>query len=274
MVYLMDKKWNFAIILISAFCLLVGFNKVSAQEYQPVKSWLVDKDASFQTDYLGNLYILEDYRLTKYNYEGERLFVYEDFSLGMITSIDVSDPLKILVFYEDFLGIVALDKTLSLIANYSLIDMGFYSVSAVGHSRDDNFWIYDNTSFRLKKLDKNGEVFYETERFNQLFEELGEVLQILEQENKLYVNTASGNILVFDRMGTYQQSIPLPAFSYIQIIQGKIIYYYKNQLHSYDSPLLETQTMDLPPIENIEKCQIQKQRAYLKAGEIIYIFSY
>jgi hypothetical protein len=81
---------------------------------------------AFTTDNLQNIYLYHGNSIRKYSPQGQLLYNYSDKSYGAITSVDVNDPLKMLVFYKDFPEIVLLDNTLSQNGNpFSPSDVGY-----------------------------------------------------------------------------------------------------------------------------------------------------
>src|SRR5215212_11777449 len=65
-------------------------------------------------DNLSNVYILTvTDQLKKYNASGDSLAVYNNVrKYGKVYSIDVANPLKVLLYYKDFSSIVVLDRLL------------------------------------------------------------------------------------------------------------------------------------------------------------------
>lgn len=273
MQYLKSKKL-FLSITISICLLCFSIESVAAQNYSPVKSIVATNDSKIETDYLGNLYIISEFRISKYDINGKPLYVFEDYKNGAIASIDVTDPMKILVFYSDFMVVKALDVTLSEMASYALNEVGYYSISALAHSRDDDFWIFDNTSFVLKKIQETGKALYQSERFNLLFQETVQVRQIIDYENHVYVNDPTNGIYVFDRFGTYQKKIPIIGADKIQIIQGIIVYFENGKLKSYNTQEIREEEMSLPDWLTPEYAQIQKDRVYIKEKDRVSIYTF
>jgi hypothetical protein len=63
-------------------------------------------------DNFSNFYTAGGTKLFKYSPDGGFLYPYEENKYGKIGMIDVNNPLKVLVFYHDFLTAVTLDKFL------------------------------------------------------------------------------------------------------------------------------------------------------------------
>jgi len=70
------------------------------------------------SDHLSNCYIISSDKLYKYDPNNQTKFLYSDMSLGEISSVDASDPYKILLFYKELSEIIFLDNTLSALGNH------------------------------------------------------------------------------------------------------------------------------------------------------------
>src|SRR5687767_709932 len=70
----------------------------------------------FAVDNLDNVYILNSRnQLRKFNEKGDSVGVYNDVKkFGQATLIDVSNPLKVLLYYRDFATVVMLDRFLDV----------------------------------------------------------------------------------------------------------------------------------------------------------------
>src|SRR6202012_4840522 len=109
--------------------------------------------ADFAVDNLGNIYLLsKDNQLKKLSPEGDSLAVFNDVRrYGKISSIDVTNPLKILVYYREFTTILALDRYLNMINIIDLRNLGILQARAVGLAYDNNIWVYDELDAKLKR---------------------------------------------------------------------------------------------------------------------------
>ena len=108
-----------------------------------------------EVDNLGRLYVVDNKnRLINYKPDLTEQYRYADKKTGFISRIDVSNPLKIVVFSDDFNKAVILDNTLSLISELNLSDK-FADITACTVSNDGNFWVYDPVQFKLIKIRDN-----------------------------------------------------------------------------------------------------------------------
>src|ERR1051325_1693811 len=101
-----------------------------ATEYKLIKSIAINASI-LGTDKLGNCYVVkEKNELLKLNPQGDSLYSYTNTSLGRISFVGTSNPLKILVYYPDYSTIITLDNTLSQTGRINLLELGSNMVSA------------------------------------------------------------------------------------------------------------------------------------------------
>lgn len=78
--------------------------------------------------------------------------IYNDVKkFGQATLIDVSNPLKILLYYKDFATVVMLDRFLNSVNSIDLRKQNTLQAKAIGQSYDNKIWVYDEMENKLKK---------------------------------------------------------------------------------------------------------------------------
>ncbi|WP_374174782.1 hypothetical protein [Flavobacterium tructae] len=84
----------------------------------------------------------------------KEVFEYKNVSLGTITKVDLQNPLKIVLFYEDFNTVVLLDNQLNKITeiNFSFSNTPII-VSAIGMSAQNQLWIYNSLNQQIGLFD-------------------------------------------------------------------------------------------------------------------------
>lgn len=87
-------------------------------------------------------------------FKGNEVFEYKNVSLGRITKTDLQNPLKIVLYYEDFNTVVLLDNQLNKITeiNFSLNSTPIV-VSAIGMSTQNQLWIYNALNQQIGLFD-------------------------------------------------------------------------------------------------------------------------
>lgn len=108
----------------------------------PINSFAIDAERYFGFDVLENYYYEKNNVLIKENKTIK--WVYQNNSLGKISSISFQNPLRILVFYEEFNTVLFLDSQLNEIQkiDFSSIENPLI-VSKVGMATQNQIWLFD-----------------------------------------------------------------------------------------------------------------------------------
>lgn len=181
--------------------------------------------ANVAMDNLDNLYIISTTgQIKKLNATGDSVGVYNQAkNYGQLYSIDVSNPLKLLLFYKEFSTVVILDRFL---ANQSTVDLKRFSIlnpSAIGNSYDNNIWVYDEYDNKLKKIDEQGKKLLETSDFRTVFDQSISPQKILNDNGLVYLADTAYGVFVFDNYGTFKRRIPIKNFQTIAVANNNII---------------------------------------------------
>jgi len=227
----------------------------------------------FSTDQLGNVYLVENNKITKYNSTGEFIHSYSNSLSGNISSVDVSDPLRIMLYYSDFNQIVYLDKTLSVLNDQIKLDeLGLDLASTTCTSSQGGLWVYDRESEALIYFDKNLEKKLQSQRITGIksFENSPEFM--LESNKLVFMNIPELGIMIFDQFGSYIKTITIKNLDNFQIKDDLIVYLANNKLHYYNYKLLEEMTVILPEINNIKQVRKEGNNIYLADSGSCYIF--
>lgn len=224
------------------------------------------------TDKLGQIYIVNlNDELLKYDAQGRQQFLYFDRTLGEISYIDATNPFQVMVFFEDFQTIVWLDRTLNPMSSINLSDFGFFQVNTIGVASDNRIWLYDNTTFQIKKIDSQGQVITESLELNNLADNLNPNF-ILEKNNRVYLNNPQTGIFVFDNFGQFIETIPITGLTVFQVLENQLWYYKVTEFYSYHFQTLQTQAVDLPfQAAKTDKIFKQKNNWYWIKKEAVVI---
>src|ERR1043165_338955 len=188
--------------------------------------------------------------------------------------VDVNNPLKLLVFYPDFMTVVITDRFLVPLNTYNFFELGYQNISAVASSTDGRLWFYDNIEFKLKKLDENGKIFRESQQLNVILEQAPNPNFMIERDNKVYLNDPAIGILVFDIFGSYEKTIPLKGLKKFQVLQDQIVYFEDKQLSSYNSFTLELKSLSLPDTTEVTSAVLEKSRLGIMKEKAVDFYRY
>lgn len=183
---------------------------------------LEDQDIShFDIDKLENLYVIRESKLSLYS-KGfiDKEYEFSADKYGEISSLDVSNPHKLLLYYRDFQTLLLLDNTLAILDILNLDEYGFLDIKAVSLSNDNNLWILDDQNVR--KVDIQGSEILSTEPLYTY--NLGsEIKSLREEANQLYLEYENG-LAVFDTYGQYIEFLEFPVFDNYDLEGGTLLY--------------------------------------------------
>lgn len=100
-------------------------------------------------DSYGYTYFIKDQVLNKKN--KEQTFVFQDFQLGEISSVDILNPLKIMVFYKEANTAVILDNTLAPIKRIHFNQLPeIIEPQTISTANDNRLWLFNTNTQQLE----------------------------------------------------------------------------------------------------------------------------
>ncbi|MGJ7030845.1 hypothetical protein [Niabella hirudinis] len=224
-----------AILLLTMFLVKNG----SSQPVTEKRGVIPGSFIKLAVDNLGSIYLLStNNQLKKLDEKGDSVAVYNNVKkLGTASLLDVSNPLRVLLYYQDFATLVMLDRLLTPVNSIDLRQQQIFNAAATGLSYDGKIWLYDNMENVLKKINDNGSVLLKTPDFRQLFNETPEPQQIIDRNKQVYIYDTARGIYLFDYYGAYKGKIAITHWRNLRIT-SKYIYgndkdrFYRYTLHS------------------------------------------
>lgn len=204
--------------------------------------------AGVALDNLDNLYVLSSTgQLKKFNGNGDSVGVFNGMrAYGKLQAVDVTNPLRPLLFYKDFSTVVVLDRFLANRVSLDLRKHNILQPTAIGLSYDNNIWIFDQYDNKLKKVDETGTTLLETSDFRQLFNEPFVPQKIINENGLLYLADSAQGIFVFDNYGTFKKKITLKNWSSIDVWEGRVVRLGKNEIIVYNPSTFTEQAKKYP----------------------------
>ncbi len=232
---------------------------------------------NFYIDNLNNIYLLnKNNQLKKLNDKGDSVSVSNALrKFGDIYSVDVSNPLKILVYYKDFSSIIILDRFLSTLNTIDLRKYGILQSQAVAQSYDNNYWVFDAVENKLKKIDDNGNILLQTPDFRTIFTESFSPEKIIDNNGFVYLYDTKNGWLIFDYYGALKQNIPQANLKNVQVIKHDLYGFDSAQnIHKYNTQTFkETIYHVTTKIAGAIKFQLNANNLFALANDGLYIFS-
>jgi hypothetical protein len=177
-------------------------------------------------DNLDNLYIVSSKgQVKKISAAGDSVGVYNELkNFGKLYSIDVSNPLKLLLFYKDFSTVVVLDRFLANVNSINLRRVSpIVQAGAVGVSYDDNVWVFDEYDSKLKKIDYQGNLLLETPDLRTVFNLTVSPQKIINDNGLVYLADTTNVVFFFDTYGSFKKKIPLMRWQSIAVSNNNLV---------------------------------------------------
>ncbi len=195
----------------------------------------------FAVDNLGNLYVLTQAGyLKKMNARGDSLNVFNDIRrYGVLSLMDVTNPMRLVLYYKDFSTVVVLDRFLNQLHTVDLRKAGVFQAKAVGLSYDNHLWVYDEQAAKLKKIDDEGKLVMETTDLRQVLTVMPSPDRLVDRDGFVYLYDTEKGLYVFDYYGMLKNELPLPGIAHLQVLgstvvgiaDGKFIRYTLGDIH-------------------------------------------
>ncbi|WP_276503028.1 hypothetical protein [Terrimonas pollutisoli] len=232
---------------------------------------------AFTVDNLDNIYLLSSTnQVKKLNSNGDSVAVFNDVKkFGQASLIDVSNPLKILLYYRDFATIVVLDRLLNVRNIIDLRKQNILQVRAIGQSYDNKIWVYDEVENKLKKIAEDGALLQETPDFRQLFGEAPAPQKIFDQDQFVYLYDSTKAVFVFDYYGALKNKILISGWQNFKVAGKYIFGSDTGKLYRYDIKTFRTDEWNMPTeLMQSQSFNFSSSRLYALKNGMIEIYSF
>jgi len=233
--------------------------------------------ADFSVDNLGHLYLIyQNGQLKKLRPDGDSLAVFNNVrKFGKLYSLDVSNPLKVLLYFKNFSTIVILDRLLNERAVLDLRRHNLIQVKAIGQSYDNNIWVFDELDLKLKKISDDGRFIDQSNDFRLIFDSTPSPETIIDQDKFVYLYDPKMGVYIFDYYGGFKSRIPFTGWSDFTVIDNALFGRDKKFLYRYDVGNLELQKYAVPSFMNeAQKIVIKPGNVYMLKDGVIMLYSY
>jgi hypothetical protein len=271
---------RFRIYYFSLGCFLFLFAATKGQDTIAFKqvetkqgSWI-----DFNVDNLGNYYLLsKENRLKKINNRGDSVGAFNEVRrYGKLYSMDITNPLKTLLYYRNFSTIVVLDRFMNIVNTIDLRKQQIFQVKAIAQSYDNNIWLYDEQNNKLKKIAEDGTILMETVDLRTIFDEVPSPETIIDQEGFVYLYDRNKGMYVFDIYGGFKTKISYLNLTNVTVIGKTMAALDKNQLLFYTFGTLSERNI-IPPFAastDYKKMIIRKGHLYVLYDQEIIHYTY
>ncbi|WP_232456812.1 hypothetical protein [Pedobacter psychrophilus] len=243
--------------------------KVTAQEYQFIAK--IDTAAKMvNLDNLGNLFVVTPKNeLLKFNPQGKFLWNYTNKTFGDISQIDVTDPLRVILYYEGYQQIVVLNNNLSEISKFTFNQNPNQQITLVASANNNGFWVYDQINRELRKLTNN---FIDDLNSGNIYQRNGFDMQanfMLTDDQYIYINDKKEGIRIFDRFGNFFKTAIIFPKNNFEVNDNDIYFMKDSTFMKYNINTYHLSKIDLPIQETFIDASLRFSRlVILKENDI------
>ncbi|WP_205509503.1 hypothetical protein [Longitalea arenae] len=268
------------ILIVFIYCYIHG----SAQSVAPAVDTFFrfnrlagEQITDFTVDNLGNLYILNNTgQIKKMGPAGDSIAVFNNIrQYGKLYLMDVTNPLRVLLYYRDFGTIVVLDRFLNTRATIDLRKQQLFQVNAIGQAYDNNIWVYDELESKLKRVGEDGRVIDQTTDFRLIVDTAPSPQFIVDQNRLVYIYDSLKGVYMFDYYGAFKNRIQLKGWTDFTVIGNAMYGRDADMLYRYEPGTLNLQNYPIPVgMQDAQKIKITPGNLYVLRAHRLEVFSY
>jgi len=226
---------------------------------------------NIELDHLGQVYTTKGNELKKYSSDGKMISNYSDALLGEITSVDASNPLRLLLFYEESNLLLYLDQNLAPIADP--VNLYTYSENETllcCDASSGGFWIYNPEDNQAFQISRQGEMRNKSLLLLAYFKNKLPS-KMFEYQDDLYFLVPYQGIWILNKFGQFKQQIPLPGITNFCFDNQTLIFQKDSSWFKYN-PLSGTDELIFEQ-KDLNKCKskIKADKIYIFCGDEISI---
>ena len=235
-----------------------------------INSFSLEADTFIGVDDFENVYYLKNNTL--YKKTPLQAYTYTNTQLGNITSVDITNPLKILLFYRDFNTILFLDNKLNALSTpFNFTTASFAkNITFATTSSNDNLWIYslDDNVLQLWNH-QTQKIQFTSQPLSFYNADFKAVKQVSSYKNCWLVGTKK--LLKFNEYGTFTEVQEIDDNHLLKPFQKGYIYV-KNTVLYYQSTDANLQKIATKTGITVKNYSVNANRIYIFDGTKIFVF--
>lgn len=257
---------TFIICLLSIF-----FNLGQPAGVDTLRVWNTPPDR-ISADQLGQFYMIRGAMVIKYDAGGDSVYSWSEPQTGRITLVDAADPMRVLLYQQDFNLVRILNNRLAPLSGpYRLDDAGITSTLAIASSRQGGFWLIDGSTLRLRHLDQQLATLVESAPLNLPSATISAGYRIYETGDQVLLLIPDREILIFDLFANLVRKIPIKVPSF-NVYGNLVVLVYPDRVTLWKDPVTAEETVISMPGSGIrEACLFQNKILIRTAGKVILL---
>ena len=238
----------------------------------------IPESAHFVTaDHLSNTYLLHGFEIEKYDSTGKSVARYSNNRLGITTYLDASNPLKILVWYNEFQTAIFLDRNLTELGRLNVEQAGYPAVRCLASAADGNVWAYDEATTHLLKLSTAGEKLLESQPLNLEFAQRYAPTSIRDDGGQaVFLNDSLQGLAVFDPFAQLEKTLLFKGLTQFEVENGILYFMQHGFLRAENLRGLSSKKTPMPLVAQSSGAVfwMAKKRLFVRtdAGLVAYSF--
>lgn len=220
----------------------------------------------FNVDNLDNIYVVNNNnQLKKLNSRGDSVGIFNDVrKYGKLFYIDATNPLKLLLYYQNFSTIVVLDRFLMVRNVINLRTQNIFNVKAIANAYDNNIWVFDEGDAKLKKIAENGDLLSETVDCRLIFDTIPSPAQIIDEGGYVNMYDPFKGFFIFDIYGALKSKLPFTGWKNVEAINKTLYGFANGLLYEYQPGTLNLKEYKLPAaFSNATQVKAANNKIYL-----------
>ncbi len=218
-------------------------------------------------DALENIYYLKENVF--YKKTGKKIDNYQNVNLGNLSSVDVHNPFKIILFYQDFNSVVVLDNNLNEhISAVSLLGLNYNLVS---FAAENNLWLYskDNNVFQLFDSQKK-EIMFNGQPLGFFIPKF--IAHSIKSDNRNLWLMGNSGVLTFNQYGSFLGFTELEGAENIFPVEEGWIFQKENSFfYQRDSKRIK---LNLPLNHEVKDFFTLQDRLFIFDGQTLYTYRF
>ncbi|MCB0396045.1 MAG: hypothetical protein KDD36_05305 [Flavobacteriales bacterium] len=224
-------------------------------------------------DHMGSVYVVHGEEVKRFRMNApDQVATFSQKNSGTPSFLDVTNPLKPLLFYPDFMQVQLLDRQLAAMGPPIALDQAGYPLTQlICTSHNNGYWIYDPEKQAIVRLDNDWKPTGQSGSLLQLMEKAPKPYWIQQANNKVYLGDHNNGILVFDIYGTWLHTLPILAPDRFKVVGDELHYVVNGMWHIHDM-IRNTEVKYALPHEEISDFTIAGDRLYILGPKGIFSF--
>ncbi len=250
-------------IVFCFFCLPIQSQELTAEFYRKTA---LATDTFVGVDEFESMYYIQDNIL--YKKTSKQIFSFSNIDSGKLTSVNIQNPFKVILFYADFNAAIILDNNLNELTQK--IDFTketlFNNVSFVTGASQNNLWLYANDN-KLHLYDYQGKTELLQTQAITFYDPNFLPISIISTYKNVWILSKT-EILEFNEYGIYTKSYNHEEADQIFPFQKGFVYIKNGSLFYQNVSSIIPIKLDLD--DNIESIYINSSYIFTFDGKSVY----